>query len=93
MTGVVILKAALGLVVGLGVGVAFFRALRLNVGLFLGSGPVWRPAVLTMLRIGLATAALGGLTLLGPAPALAGLAGFTLVRLVVAREPRPDGAR
>lgn len=70
---------------GLGVGMAFFVALRANTRLYLEPGPVWRPVALMLARLVGATAALGGLVWFGWAPALAGLAGFTVARPLAER--------
>ena len=75
---------------GAAIGVAFFQALRLNVRLYLGTGPWWQPVVLLVVRIALAVAGLGSLVLAGFLPALAGLAGFTLARLVMVRRAKRE---
>jgi len=79
------LATLLALPWGLGVGVAYFLALRTNARLYLENGPVWRPVGLLLARILGATAALGGLVWLGWAPALSGLLGFSIARPLVVR--------
>lgn len=78
---------------GLAVGVAYFLALRHNARLYLAPGPIWRPLALLLARMFGAAAALGGLVWVGWAPALAGLAGFSLARPLVVRLTAPGAKR
>jgi hypothetical protein len=83
---------ALWVALGFALGAAHFRALRLNVGLYLGRAPLWRGLALHAARLAIAAAAFWAAAREGGALALlALLAGFLLARLlVVPRRVRDD---
>ncbi len=74
---------------GFGAGLAFFRALRLNVRLYATAGTDARAVGLHVLRLGALAALLWGAATQGAGPLLAAAAGFLAARLLALRRREP----
>jgi hypothetical protein len=69
-------------------GFVYFRALRLNVQLYVNGGALWLPLALHVGRIAAAVLVFGLLTPFGAGALLGALAGFMAARLVLVRPER-----
>ena len=74
---------------GFGAGIAFFSALRINVGLYATSGVGARAVGLHLLRLGAVGVVLWVAATLGAGPLLAAAAGFLVARLTALRRAEP----
>jgi hypothetical protein len=86
-----LLNIALGVVLGLGIGLAFFAHLRRAAFTAVREGRALSLAGGTLLRISGTVLAFFLLTKLGAAATLAGLAGFTAARVIAVARQREAG--
>jgi len=80
-----VLEATAALAFGGMLGLAYFACLRKTVTLFAADGGWARPAMLTVTRFVVATAAFAIAARLGPVPLLSGFCGFVLSRGIALR--------
>lgn len=84
----ILLEAALFAALGLAAGLAFFTALRLNVGLYVSGGSVLLPAAFHVGRMAALAVALLLVVQCGAVALLAALAGLLVARAIVLRGSR-----